>query len=62
MNQKISDLETDLARKTQDITELSREKDELTKEIREKNDAMTESLLANNNQARQIWEDKLKDL
>ena len=42
LNQKLVDLEADLARKNQDNAELSREKDQLVKEMREKNDSMTE--------------------
>jgi hypothetical protein len=62
LNQKVSDLESDLARKTKDLEEVTRDRDTLVKEARDKSDAMTESLLANNQQARQLWEEKLKDL
>jgi len=51
-----------LARKTKDLEEVTRDRDTLVKEARDKSDAMTESLLANNQQARQLWEEKLKDL
>jgi hypothetical protein len=62
LNQKVSDLESDLARKTKDLEEVTKDRDTLVKEARDKSDAMTESLLANNQQARQLWEEKLKDL
>jgi polyhydroxyalkanoate synthesis regulator phasin len=52
----------DVEHKQRQINELTQERDYLTKEGREKSDAMAESLLANNQQARQLWEDKLKDL
>jgi hypothetical protein len=62
LNQRVADLESDLARKSKDLEELTKERDTLVKDARDKSDAMTESLLANNQQARQLWEDKLKDL
>lgn len=60
--QKLNDVEADLARKVRDLEDVTKERDLLARESQEKKDAMTESLLTNNNQARQLWEDKLKDL
>jgi hypothetical protein len=52
----------DLATRKNEIEELIREKEAMVNEAREKSDAMTESLFATNEQARQLLEEKLKDL
>jgi len=59
---KVSGLEAELAKQTAEVEALTQEKARIIKEAREKNDEMTESLFSNNEQARQLWEGKLKDM